>query len=276
MSYLSELTEDDRQRWLGVIAETGSIRTHRSLYHWLTGAAMQCLLPHRALIAAWGDLYDGAIHYDIVSSVPAVRTSSANDVVLAARMRQLFDRRSTSTSTSTSTTAARVFPASVLDGIAPALRADGGFVVADTLRDLRTGQSCCYALLCDPGADEPATSQAFASLLPYIDAALAQVPPLLPNALPSDITLPMRSSRTRQAPAADQINIAGALNASMSDRELEIMRWVEMGKTNQEIGTILDISAFTVKNHLQRIFKKLDVYSRAQAVSRLKDSMFYG
>lgn len=270
MSYLSELTEDDRQLWLGVIAETGAIRTHRSLYQWLTGAAMQCLLPHRALIAAWGDLYDGAIHYDIVSSVPAVRTSSANGAVVAARMRQLFDRRSAST------TAARVFPASVLDGIAPALRADGGFVVADTLRDLRTGQSCRYALLCDPGADEHTTIQALASLLPYIDSALAQVPPLLPNALPSDIALPMRSSRTRQAPMADQINIAGALNASMSDRELEIMHWVEMGKTNQEIGTILDISAFTVKNHLQRIFKKLDVYSRAQAVSRLKDSMFYG
>ena len=60
----------------------------------------------------------------------------------------------------------------------------------------------------------------------------------------------------------------------MTERELQIMQWVEMGKTNQEIGVILDISTFTVKNHLQRIFKKLDVYNRAQAVSRFKDSFY--
>jgi DNA-binding CsgD family transcriptional regulator len=31
----------------------------------------------------------------------------------------------------------------------------------------------------------------------------------------------------------------------------------------------LDISAFTVKNHVQRVFKKLNVSNRAQAVSTL-------
>jgi len=55
----------------------------------------------------------------------------------------------------------------------------------------------------------------------------------------------------------------------MSLRELEIMTWVREGKTNQEIGQILDISVFTVKNHLQRIFKKLNVYNRAQAVAQM-------
>jgi DNA-binding CsgD family transcriptional regulator len=44
---------------------------------------------------------------------------------------------------------------------------------------------------------------------------------------------------------------------------------VRNGKTNFEIGMILDISAFTVKNHLQRIFRKLDVVNRAQAVAKL-------
>jgi len=32
----------------------------------------------------------------------------------------------------------------------------------------------------------------------------------------------------------------------------------------------LDISAFTVKNHVQRIFKKLDVVNRAQAVAKME------
>ena len=48
------------------------------------------------------------------------------------------------------------------------------------------------------------------------------------------------------------------------------MEWVRMGKTNQEIGMILNISAFTVKNHLQRIFKKLDAMNRAQAVGLIE------
>ena len=56
----------------------------------------------------------------------------------------------------------------------------------------------------------------------------------------------------------------------MSERELEIMHWVALGKTNPEIGSILDISAFTVKNHMQRMFKKLNVTNRAQAVAKYK------
>jgi DNA-binding CsgD family transcriptional regulator len=48
------------------------------------------------------------------------------------------------------------------------------------------------------------------------------------------------------------------------------MGWVCSGKTNVEIGLILDISSFTVKNHLQRIFKKLDVVNRSQAVAKMR------
>jgi DNA-binding CsgD family transcriptional regulator len=55
----------------------------------------------------------------------------------------------------------------------------------------------------------------------------------------------------------------------LSDREHEIMHWVGCGKTNHEIGMILGISQFTVKNHLQRIFRKIDVRNRAQAITRL-------
>jgi DNA-binding CsgD family transcriptional regulator len=64
-------------------------------------------------------------------------------------------------------------------------------------------------------------------------------------------------------------------SSGLSQREAEIMHWVRIGKTNYEIGVILNISAFTVKNHLQRIFKKLGTSSRAQAVDKLgrgKDS----
>lgn len=61
----------------------------------------------------------------------------------------------------------------------------------------------------------------------------------------------------------------GTGGLSLSERERQIMAWVAMGKTNPEIGCILCISEFTVKNHLKSIFAKLDVTNRAQAVAKL-------
>jgi len=51
-------------------------------------------------------------------------------------------------------------------------------------------------------------------------------------------------------------------------REQEILRWIHVGKSNIEIGTILGISPLTVKNHVQKILRKLDVQNRTQAVGK--------
>jgi transcriptional regulator EpsA len=52
-----------------------------------------------------------------------------------------------------------------------------------------------------------------------------------------------------------------------TEREVQILRWIQEGKSNREIGEILAISPFTVKNHVQNILKKLNVKNRTQAVS---------
>ena len=62
---------------------------------------------------------------------------------------------------------------------------------------------------------------------------------------------------------------------ALSDRERQIMDWVALGKTNPEIGCILHISEFTVKNHMKSIFTKLDVTNRAQAVAKLTRTAAY-
>jgi transcriptional regulator EpsA len=54
----------------------------------------------------------------------------------------------------------------------------------------------------------------------------------------------------------------------MSGREKEILQWMCNGKSNTEIGILLNISPLTVKNHVQKIFRKFKVHNRAQAVSR--------
>lgn len=55
---------------------------------------------------------------------------------------------------------------------------------------------------------------------------------------------------------------------SLSKRELEVMEWMFHGKTNKEIGLILNVSHFTVKNHVAKIFEKLMVTNRGQAVEK--------
>ncbi len=54
----------------------------------------------------------------------------------------------------------------------------------------------------------------------------------------------------------------------LTPRQLEVLRWLCQGKTNDEIASVLGISIFTVKNHVQRILVKLDASNRVQAASR--------
>ncbi len=51
----------------------------------------------------------------------------------------------------------------------------------------------------------------------------------------------------------------------LSSREAEILFWVAQGKTNAEVGVILNISAATVKKHLEHIYAKLGVETRNAA-----------
>jgi transcriptional regulator EpsA len=55
---------------------------------------------------------------------------------------------------------------------------------------------------------------------------------------------------------------------ALSERERQVLQWVRQGKTNHEIGQILSISPLTVKNHVQKILRKLNVSNRAQAAAR--------
>jgi len=55
---------------------------------------------------------------------------------------------------------------------------------------------------------------------------------------------------------------------SLSAREAEILLWVTQGKSNFETAIILNISAATVKKHLEHIYEKLGVEGRNAASLR--------
>jgi DNA-binding NarL/FixJ family response regulator len=53
---------------------------------------------------------------------------------------------------------------------------------------------------------------------------------------------------------------------SLTDRELEVLRLVAQGQSNQQIADTLFLGESTVKTHLTHLFAKLDLRDRAQAV----------
>jgi LuxR family maltose regulon positive regulatory protein len=57
----------------------------------------------------------------------------------------------------------------------------------------------------------------------------------------------------------------------LSERELEILRLVADGLTNQQIAERLILSVGTVKAHLHNIYGKLEVGGRTQAIARARD-----
>jgi LuxR family maltose regulon positive regulatory protein len=61
-----------------------------------------------------------------------------------------------------------------------------------------------------------------------------------------------------------------AVAEPLSVREGEILNLIAQGQSDKEIARILSISPETVKSHVKRIFIKLNVQKRAQAVSRVQ------
>jgi DNA-binding CsgD family transcriptional regulator len=60
----------------------------------------------------------------------------------------------------------------------------------------------------------------------------------------------------------------------LSDREKTVLKMVALGHTSTEIGQRLTISSQTVNTHVKNIYRKLQVRTRAQAVSRATHSGF--
>lgn len=59
---------------------------------------------------------------------------------------------------------------------------------------------------------------------------------------------------------------ANAVASPLTEREDEILRLVAKGLSFPEVGAALDISAHTVVAHVKKIYRKLSVHSRGEAV----------
>ena len=115
------------------------------------------------------------------------------------------------------------------------------------------GGATFFALLA--WSDAPTTRHAYllSLLMPYLHTAFLQV---IAN--------------------GDATEVRSGLPQTLTAREIEVLGWVARGKSNAEIGEILGLSSLTVKNHLQRIYKRLNVHNRVQALARCDELHLLG
>jgi pimeloyl-ACP methyl ester carboxylesterase/DNA-binding CsgD family transcriptional regulator len=62
--------------------------------------------------------------------------------------------------------------------------------------------------------------------------------------------------------------------ATLTPRELELLRWIAEGRDNNDIAVALGLSEKTVRNHISSIYAKLEVDGRAQAIVMAREAGF--
>ncbi|MEI6970223.1 MAG: response regulator transcription factor [bacterium] len=83
---------------------------------------------------------------------------------------------------------------------------------------------------------------------------------------PMSMSIARRVVQTFKKPAP-----AAGNDAQLWPREVEILSLLSKGLLKKEIGDQLGISYWTVQTHVGRIYKKLQVHSRAQAVAKYRN-----
>ncbi|HQN65172.1 MAG TPA: LuxR C-terminal-related transcriptional regulator [Methylophilus sp.] len=241
------------QNWekiFSVIQKSFSIHKHVDFFNWLQ-ESVRNVLPHDILVAAWGDFSTGELNFDVSSNIEDIRTQKLMDApgVFAYLMTNLHQRW---LDNGERWYRINFFDASGINAQSPTAFTHKligmNSLLVYGVRDTRGKNDCIYVFF-DRAREFQVQHSVLGLLMPHVDAALRRVEYMEAPVPEEDIV--------------DSLNLGG-----LSERELEILHWVKSGKTNLEIGMILTISPNTVKNHLKRIFQKLDVTCRAQAVAK--------
>lgn len=245
MKEFSGLSDQDLEHLVGAIETSLKINKRFQFYLWAQGA-LQSFIPHETLLCAHGDITRMRFRYETFSSglFDAEAERLVGDPVNGLLPRLVDDW--------------------LQNGYAPRLwdaegdgnggqrgkvdpkRYDFGYVAAHGPQEIKGEFGSFFMFMRLP--NRPAAREAYLLrlLMPYLHMALYR----------------MLANESVGKPA-----IASA-KGLLSLREIQVLQWVKNGKTNEEIGVILAISPPTVKNHMQKILRKLNVSNRAQAVGK--------
>jgi LuxR family maltose regulon positive regulatory protein len=84
------------------------------------------------------------------------------------------------------------------------------------------------------------------------------------------LLLQFEAEAQRVPSAHDKVSPAGELVEQLSQRELEVLHLLALGKTNKDIAQQLIVAPGTVKAHTASIYRKLGVANRTEAVARAR------
>jgi transcriptional regulator EpsA len=262
----SVLSSKDRKSFLHIVDATAKVTCHYELFLLLQNE-VQYFVPHQILISAWGDFHGSKPSLDVISAIQGVRTAKINDCGIDDALKGLYTRwvdggrrpllldcTDAEGITDTACNPALCSCTSndcALNGALRLMRS----VLVHGVRNERDDLDSLYVALNSVSVKNGQSVERFFSL---IDPVIAQI----------DVAF-------RKVAALKSAGTAGGQNGprrpdNLSAREQEIVRWIAEGKTNTEIATILGISSFTVKNHAQRIFRKLDATNRTEAVAKYR------
>jgi two-component system nitrate/nitrite response regulator NarL len=73
------------------------------------------------------------------------------------------------------------------------------------------------------------------------------------------------------AAANTEEKVEHASQFDLTQRQRELMSLVAMGLSNKEIAANLNLSEFTVKNHIYRVMKQVDAQTRHEAATLIRD-----
>ena len=223
-----------------------NVRTHLDYYRWLQ-TDINTYIPHRSVLAAWGDFKTGDMSFDLASSEGDTTYGLRQVTGLKPLLTTLFEKVQASgrswTVLSDLHAKAKAHGLDLGSEFYQRHAVDGRALLVYVMRCERGGHDCMYIFSVSQFYDD-FDPMLLDLMMPHIDAALRRVKCLGPR-------------------CDSDTEFDGAV---LSDREHEVLNWVSEGKSNEEIGTILGISRNTVKNHLKRIFAKMGVTARSQAV----------
>ena len=248
-----ELTRDEIQSFLRIIARSLHVNRHYDLFQLVQGE-VQDFIPHRILVSAWGDFDSADLKIDVISAIPGVRTNrlSTCDVqrlLHALHLRWLAHGRQPLLLYNT--LGELLAESNCRCSVHVALHGMGAALVHGN-HNARDGTDSLYlALNAGPITKSGVSVERFRFLADLIvsqlDTAFRKV-----TALKHHVEAGTRPAQRR---------------GGLSVREEEIIDWVANGRTNAEISGILTISAYTVKNHVRQIMKKLGAANRTEAVA---------
>ena len=250
-------TSDESALFVQVVSECVRIRRHVDIYRWLS-SEVQHFLPHDILLTAWGDFGSWDLKLDLTSGLPGVRTAQLEHCRLDNLVRQAYGRWIDAGRKAIVLKAGEV-EADVTCGcsVHAALRRMRGMLVHG-VHDKRSGHDTLFVALT---AGSFTTGRSLQRFLAFLDPLFAQIDAVF-RRVPALVAGDARRTANEGSSVLD-----------LSTRELEVLESMCRGKTNLEIAATLAISPFTVKNHVQRIFRKIGVTNRTQAAARYSEAL---